>query len=305
MAAGGVLSNLGNSALGMFADGAVDKAILCIYLAEINKAGVDQQDDFREEFDQINAMQKKLLNSARSKLKAPTSLNPKNLFGAQSSDKIGDIDTDNANFLRFRVQYNPATIRLYSVNGKIQSRKPEEGVDKLNVYTFTGKSKLSFDLIFDDCDNMNAFLLNDVVNTNITGVANKGIDTFSHGGNNYSVRKRMDAIMSLLSTSATQQVIFYWANMAFRGAITDVGNKFIMFNPQGHPIRGEMHIELTQDTAQTQFNYTNEYWDKSFNETFKKKNGLGTIGGEGLAARAGGTTAVNKVFNNNFINLGL
>ena len=304
MAAGGVMANLGTSAQGMFTDGAGDKAILCIYLAEINKTGGNRQEDFASEFKQINEMQTKLLKSARSKLKAPTSLNPLNLVGSQSSDKIGDLDTENTNFLRFRVQYNPATIRLYSVNGKIQSRKPEEGVDKLNVYTFTGKSKLSFDLIFDDCDNMNAFMLNDVVNTNITGVANKGLNTLSHGGNNYSVRKRMDAIMSLLSTSATQQVIFYWANMAFRGAITDVGNKFIMFNPQGHPIRGEMHIELTQDNAQKQFLYNDKYWTEAFSQTFKRKT-AGKLVSEGLEASAGGSSAVNKAFNNNFINLGL
>jgi hypothetical protein len=107
----------------------------------------------------------------------------------------------------------------------------------------------------------------------------------------------MDAIMSLLSSAATQQVVFFWAKMCFRGTITDVGNKFTMFNPQGNPIRGEMHIELTQDKAAKHLNYDDNYWDEAFNKCFKPK--------DGLAGAAGGISTANAFLNNNFINLNL
>lgn len=294
----------------MFTDGAADKAILYIYLTDLSKKNQSQEEsetDFNTEVGALNSLQKDLLKKVKKSLGGTikdglvdfgkgvvSTLTP----GSKSADSIGEVDSDHPSFIKFPVQYNPATINLYSVNGKVQSRKGEEGIDKLNVYKFTGKSKLSIDLVFDDCDNMNAFGLNDVVNTNFSGAINKGINAYRHKGNNYSVRKKMDAIMSLLSSSATQQVVFYWANMAFRGTITDVGNRFTMFNPQGHPIRGEMHLELTQDKSNEDLKYDEQYWDNAFQKVFKEKKG----GFEGVASMS---SAFKKATNNNFINLGI
>ena len=131
-------------------------------------------------------------------------------------------------------------------------------------------------------------MINDVVNTNVTGLVNKGLDAYSHGGLTHSVRKRMDAIMSLLSSRATQQVIFAWGKMIFRGSITDVENKYVMFNPAGNPIRGEMHIELTQDKATADLKYDETYWDKAFKDCFKEtsKDGLSGLSGNSFVQRA-------------------
>ena len=307
---GGVIDNIASSAKGMFTDGAGEKAILYIFLTnldELNKLNKEEMKKFlNDEGMTLNALQNSLLSSTKSRISLDSLKNDtKSLFnkGRLGSDSdIGEIynlETTRyrASFVKFKVQYNPATIRLYSVHGKLQSRKGEEGIDKLSVYNFTGKSKLSFDLVFDDCDNMNAFALNEVANINLTGALNKGYNTFTHDGTNFSVRKRMDAIMSLLSTSATQQVVFFWANMCFRGTITDVGNKFTMFNPQGNPIRGEMHIELTQDKANEDLSYDESYWQTAFGKCFKPK--------EGLLGAAGGQSLTNKLTNNNLINLSL
>ncbi|MCR5155847.1 MAG: hypothetical protein K6C96_04120 [Butyrivibrio sp.] len=310
MAAGGALANAGKSAKGLFTDGAADKAILYIYLTDLSRKSSTQAEsetDFETEMKALNSMQKDLLKTIKKSLGGTIKdglvdlgKGIANTFtpGINSADKIGELDKEHPSFVKFPVQYNPATINLYSVNGKVQSRRGEEGIDKLDVYKFSGKSKLSFDLIFDDCDNMNAFGLNELSNANLTSLANKGMDTLQHGGNTYSVRKKMDAIMSLLSSSATQQVVFYWANMAFRGTITDVGNRFTMFNPQGHPIRGEMHLELTQDKANQDLKYDEQYWDDAFQRVFKEKK----AGFEGVSATA---TGFDKITNNNFISLGI
>ncbi len=303
---GGVFDNIASSAKGMITDGAGEKAILYIYLANLPeiKDYTRKQNEYylHIESDRLNQLQRDLLNSTKSRISASSlwdDVKSAAKKGTQSSENIAELynSMKAGEFIKFKVQYNPATIRMSSVNGKIQSRKGEEGIDKVSVYNFSGKSKLSFDLIFDDCDNLNAFGLNDVANINITSGLNKAYDAYKHGGNTYSVRKRMDAIMSLLSSAATQQVIFFWANMCFRGTITDVGNKFTMFNPQGNPIRGEMHLELTQDKASTHLHYDDNYWEDAFKKCFKPKDGLG--------GAAGGTSIASDLVNNNFINLSL
>ena len=306
-------SNFGSSVKGMFSENAGEKAILYIYLYDLSgkkdTTAMDLQGkaSFDNEMNDLNALQKDLLKKTKGKLGLSSiksglgsalseqynALKP----GANSPENIGSVDPSHSNFVKFKVQYNPATIRLYSVNGKIQNRKGQEGVDELKVYSFSGKSKLSFDLIFDDCDNMNAFGLNEIANANITTGLNKGLSAWSNGGLEHSVRKKMDAIMSLLSSVATQQVVFFWANMAFRGTITDVANKFTMFNPQGNPIRGEMHLELTQDKQFEYLKYDETYWDNAFQNCFKPKSGF--------AGLAGGTSLANKFTNNNLINLSL
>ena len=310
----GIMDSLGQSAKGMFTENVTEKAILYIYLVDLsgpndtNLTDSGVKDIFDKETEKLNKLQKDLLKKTKSSLDIggagsalsaagsaiKSGFNTLKNGGWNSSDNVAEPDS-HSGFVKFKVQYNPATIRLYSVNGKVQSRKGEEGIDKLSVYNFSGKSKLSFDLIFDDCDNMDAFTLNEISNINVTSAINKGWNALGHGKSGYSVRKRMDAIMSLLSSAATQQVVFFWANMAFRGTITDVGNKFTMFNPSGNPIRGEMHLELTQDKQNVQMNYDESYWDNAFQKCFKEKSTLSAMDN-----MVGG-----KAFNNNFINLNL
>ncbi len=303
-------SNLGSSAKGMFSENVGEKALLYIYLIDLSGKNdttlldLSGSRSFIDEINNLNKLQKTLMKKTKGKLSLSSiassigdavsdqidALKP----GANSPDKVGTVDGD---FVKFKVQYNPATMRLYSVNGKVQSRRGQDSIDELKVYNYSGKSKLSFDLIFDDCDNMNAFGLNEAANVNMTSLVNKGLSAWSSGGLTHSVRKRMDAIMSLLSSSATQQVVFFWSNMVFRGTITDVGNKFTMFNPEGNPIRGEMHLEITQDRQFKDLKYDETYWENAFKQCFKAKSGL--------AGLAGGQSLTSKLTNNNLINLSL
>ena len=303
---GGSLSNFTQSMMGMFTDGAVEKAVLYIYLQDV-KQKLNEQDSKREmrfELNNILDLEKELMKKAGTTEGVLDNLknvggSVKGYFtpGKKSKQKVGEMYK--GTYMKFDVQYNPATIRLYSVNGKVQERGNHNGgVDRLSIMDFSGKSKMSFDLIFDDCDNMNAFMFNEVANMNITSGINKGLSLLQNGGNTHSVRKRMDAIMSTLSTSATQQVVFAWSRMVFRGTITDVSNKFTMFNPQGNPIRGEMHIEITQDKKIRELRYDETYWDNAFKECFKSSNGAG-----GLSGIAGKQNWVDKATNNPFLNI--
>ena len=301
----GVLDELGSSAKGMLSEGGGEKAILYVYLVDL----FDDVDDSQLQSEEIKDF-KKLEKTLEAKMKAKLSIGETLKAGGKSvlndlkkavtpgsmdPDKIGERE---GNFVKFRVQYNPHTIRMITQSGRQERKiKDEAGADdSLRGYKIgSGKTKLSFELIFDDEDNMNAFMLNDVVNLNATNALNKGYSMYQRKGNTYSVRKKMDAIMSLLSTTATQHVIFFWSKMYFRGQVTDVTNKYTMFNPKGNPIRGEMHIEITQDANQVkQFDYDEHYWNDAFNECFKDSS----KSGDGFAGNHAPSTA-EKIFSNN------
>jgi len=127
----------------------------------------------------------------------------------------------------------------------------------------------------------------------------KGDLTTNRGKNSHSVRKRMDAIMSLLSHPDTQQVIFFWSRMVFRGMVTSVRNTYTMFNPAGNPIRGKMHIEITQDREKKALQYDESYWDNSYKEIFKQNK---SQEGDADADKQG---MWNKLSNNAFLNINI
>ncbi|MBO4457639.1 MAG: hypothetical protein J5802_07960 [Butyrivibrio sp.] len=82
------------------------------------------------------------------------------------------------------------------------------------------------------------------------------------------VRKKMDSIMSLLSSSYTQQVIFCWSKMIFRGTVTSVSNTYNMFDPHGIPISGTVNLSISQKTKDTDAD-DKVYWDSAFKNYFK------------------------------------
>ncbi|WP_029322091.1 CIS tube protein [Butyrivibrio sp. AE3004] len=304
-----ILNTLGSETISMMSTGRTDKAVLYVYLVDLFD-DKDDDKDISQEIEDISRLEKGLMKKASQKLsalgklkgaaagRASDALNSV-IPGNNSSQYIGDIDKDYTNFVKFYVQYNPATISMSTMTGRQEKKANDGGIDNVRVFDFAGKTKLSFDLIFDDCDNMDAFGMNEIANLNVTSGVNKLANIYANGATGFSVRKRMDAIMSLLSTISTQQVVFFWGKTCFRGLLTDVNNKFTMFNGKGNPIRGEMHIEITQDAGQSErFGYDEKYWDEAFQRCFKNSS-------EGFLASSAGSTVSDKLKNNSIINLGI
>ncbi len=305
-----ILDMLGNEVIDMMSTGRVDKAIFYVYLVDLFD-NVDDDKDFKQENDDVLALQDDLMKKAKEKTGPFTKLteaakgraeNAINSFipGNKTSEYVGEIDQDHDNFVKVRVQYNPNSIKMRTINGR-QEKKVRDGSmdDNLRAYDSSGKTKLSFDLIFDDVDNMDAFGLNELANVNGTSLINKGVNEYKKGFTAYSVRKRMDAMLSLLSSVATQQVVFCWAKMSFRGQLTDVSNKYTMFNSKGNPIRGEMHIEITQDAGQKElFSYDEKYWNEAFERCFSEEK-------SGFDGASKGSSVADKLRNNSLINLGI
>lgn len=339
MAFSNMMSNLGSSVKGMFTDGAGDKAIIFIpnpfkYMpdekGEFDPEKLNSFNGIAQEFENTlaeNSMQgmgfgdsmgvvKNGAKSAFSSVK--TALSSKANFvaaakstkgalgdalagGGNAPNKVGEVASENNEFFKIAVQFNPASMRMDSVNGKVKSMNSSGNntAKLLNEQEYSGRTKLSFDLIFDDVDLMDAFMIQEVFDMNASKILGKAGDIWSHGQNIFSVRARMEVFMTLLVSPITQQVIFHWGKMVFRGQVTGVNNTYNMFNTSGNPIRGTMHLEITQDDRKEgqkdpdklgdNFSYQNKQWQDSFNRTFKEGKG-------------GGTSMASKFFNNNLLN---
>ncbi|GEM_PF-3428168 len=340
MAFSNMMSNLGSSAKGMFTDGAGAKAVIFIpnpdkylpdergktdpnKLAAFNEIAQEFENEliqkssegmgFKDSMSAVgsglkgagsavkNALSSKANFVAAAK-SAKGAIGDALAGGGKDPNKVGEVAKENDNFLRIPVQFNPASMRMDSVNGKIKSMNNtgNNTAKLLNEQEYSGRTKLSFELIFDDVDLSDAFMLQEVFDLNASKAVGKVANVWSHGQNFFSVRARMETFMTLLVSSITQHVIFHWGKMVFRGQVTGVSNTYNMFNTSGNPIRGTMRLEITQDDRKENqkdpdkqgdnFSYQNKQWKDSFNKTFKEGKG-------------GGTSMASKVFNNNILNI--
>ncbi len=282
-----------NSAKGMIVDGVTEKAVLYVLNPATSKLTLS------DVADAANEMMKTLKNGS-IKDKSPDLFSKEGLkdltgYGSKSSkNPVGDVAEEDSQkrWIKFKVQFNPETLRLYSANGRLQSMdRKDNGIGKLNIVNLSGKTKLSFELVFDDVDNIDAFMLENLT-PNVGNVASKAGDMITHaGGDGHSVKKQMDAFLSLLSTFETQQVVFCWAKMSFRGTLTSVGNTFTMFNKYGNPVRGVMRLEITQEMTPTnELKYEDKMWDDAFYKRFTE----GSVGAKSTA---------EKIMNNNVLNI--
>lgn len=203
---------------------------------------------------------------------------------------IGSFD-----YLAMEVQYNPSSIRMETLAGVVDYSGGNLGGQSINQLTLDNQpvsTTMSFQLIFDDMNPFDAFMLQNFVPTtvgNIVSSAGSGVRKKKTVG--YSVQAQVDGLMALLTQTETRHVIFFWAKMCFHGVLTDVSTRYTMFNKDGNPIRGVVELSIRQG-AEDEFGY----WDKAFTQAFGKaeKNEE-----RGMADR------FSKVTNNNFLNLNL
>ena len=277
--------------------GNVTKAVLLI--RKIEKKNINQNNnevldalgaknaDVIKHYDQLNQT---LLQ------KAEESLNGK---------KVVTYDTIRAlalkkNYIALEVQYNPTTLRMDTSAGKQMEFKGSAQNPELSVYKAPSATILTFDLLFDDVNNMDSFMLGDNPLTGLTASNAVNAVTSILKGDGYSVMRQMQGLLSLLSIDEARRVIFFWGDMSFHGCVTDVDMQYTMFNKKGHPVRGKVTIAIRQDdedeinqARDKNYTYDKEYWEKAFDATFKEDDEGSILGN------------VNKFTNNSLLNLKL
>ena len=275
--------------------GAVTKAVLCI--RNVNKVGdLDPDKPDKEAINQGIAdaveIESDLMKKADEALK-----------GGVVSDynDIKGVAEDNG-YIAIEVEYNPSSLRLDTTAGRQMKYSGDGGNTQLQQFDAPPSTTLSFELLFDDVNNMDAFMLGDNPVTNFS--ASNMINAVSSAvKSKYSVQDQIDGLLALLTIEPARHVIFFWGSMCFRGQVTQVSAAYTMFNKKGYPVRGKVsmqirqgedHEALTENDKLPKYNYNEKYWMDAFEATFKKKS---------LGEKIQG--GVEKAFNNSLLNLKL
>ena len=273
MSIGGALSSVFNSSqmqnLGGSVTGNIVKAVLCI-----------RSPDKLE--DEAEVAPKELSKKEQAAIESVANLNTAlmekaeaSLAGAKASgfDDLKGSAHDHG-YICLEVQYNPNTIRLDTTAGRQVNYRGEHADVDVQKYIAPASTTLSCELLFDDVNNMDAFMIGDNPITGLS-VSNVKNAISSAGKGKYSVQTQMEGLLSLLTISQARHVIFFWGDMCFRGEMTQVTTSYTMFNKKGYPVRGKVGIQIRQGDGTADatgleklYSYDEKHWQKAFDATF-------------------------------------
>ncbi|MCR5503803.1 MAG: hypothetical protein K6F53_12430 [Lachnospiraceae bacterium] len=200
-------------------------------------------------------------------------------------------------FTALRVQYNPSTIYMDTSAGL---REVDESSisnimnNQIKQFKSDAITTLGMQLIFDDMDLMDAFML-DTATLNTGNALSAAGKVTGIKRTKFSVRTEVEGLIACLFSPITRLVVFCWSDMVFRGELFQVNANYTMFNKYGDPIRALVEITIQQDhlmeTAER-----GGYWDTAFTAAF---------GNAGTSAVSGAASAFSKATNNSLLNLSI
>ncbi len=282
MALNKALQNLGDSVLGTNV-----KCVLCVRAVNsLHKTAILEETDEKNYIDQqtrsaINdakKLNKTLLKRAEESLEN----------GGNSSATYKDIksDVESNGFIALEMQYNPSSIRLDTSAGRQLTYTGSADDINLKTRDAAVMTTLSCDLLFDNVNPMDAFMLNDnpLTGLNIGNLANTAASMYmGYKKQEYSVQRQMEGLFSMISIPQARGVIFFWGSMSFRGLVTQIDNEYTMFNKKGDPIRGIVRMQIQQGASvpggkkKQVENYDKVHWDNMFDKTFTQDSGSGFL----------------------------
>lgn len=269
--------------------GNLPKAILCVRDLSQVTAG-DLSDDDKSAMSSVkkaSELQKKLLRSTDDALNG---LMENQRMGSQTFRSLtgkGGVMAGSG-YLALEVQYNPSSIYMDTQAGKqVQYSGGALGQGSINQLTQIYQPAItimSFQLVFDDMNPQDAFLLENTAPT-AGNLVSGAADVARKVKGSYSVQTQIDGLMSLLTQTVTRQVVFYWAKMSFQGNLISINSRYTMFNKDGNPIRGVVDLSISQQGGPGS-GYDETYWDEAFTRTFGDSLTDRTAGKVGKAAKA-------------------
>lgn len=264
--------------------GNLPKAILCVRdLSQVPK----EERKIKDTAEKAGRLQERLLKSTEDALNG---LMENGSVGSQTfrslTGRTGVMA--GSGYLALEVQYNPSSIHMDTQAGKqVQYSGGELGNNSANQIVQVIQpvsTTMSFQLIFDDMNPQDAFLLENTAPT-AGNLVSGAADLARKGKGSYSVQSQIDGLMSLLTLDVTRQVIFYWARMCFRGELVSVSSRYTMFNKDGNPIRGVVDLSVRQGSGEDT-GYDETYWEEAFTRAFGDPLTDQVTGKAGKAAKA-------------------
>lgn len=184
------------------------------------------------------------------------------------------------NYIPIKVQFNPKTISFIGQSGEVRSKSV--GGENEGMFSQTNvpaETILKMELIFDDTNIMDAFMINSNL-LSLAGAADNATQyTRAALGMEYSVRDISELFISAMVNVCSRQVGFVWNKTIFWGEMTSVNVQYTMFNKKGNPIRSTVALQIRQDKSKGETAYaTEKNWDKAFENMFKIKKTNTAIG---------------------------
>ena len=194
-------------------------------------------------------------------------------------DSLKDYATK-GNYIPIKVQFNPKTISFIGQSGEVKSKSV--GGENESMFSQTNvpaETILKMELIFDDTNVMDAFM----INSNLLSLAGAADNATQYAraalGMEYSVRDISELFISAMVNVGSRQVGFVWNKTIFWGEMTSVNVQYTMFNKKGNPIRSTVSLQIRQDKNKGETAYaTEKNWDKAFENMFKVKKTNTAIG---------------------------
>ncbi len=206
----------------------------------------------------------------------------------------------NSGYLALEVQYNPGAIYLETQAGiQMDYGGGELGNRSNNNIIQTNRpvsTTLSLQLVFDDMNPSDAFMMENTALTLGNAVSAAGSTVKKLGGRQYSVQPQIDGILSLLTMDKTKDVLFYWAQMCFSGTLYSINSRYTMFNKDGNPIRGVVEMAIRQGSRGVNAFSDASYWNQAFNKAF---------GNAYQNVTSGMASGFGKATNNNLLNINI
>jgi hypothetical protein len=100
-------------------------------------------------------------------------------------------------------------------------------------------------LIFEEIHDTDAFIW-DKQNAVFRGSLKEKLQSSSLASviKDYSVKKQIDGILSLVSSQLTRNVVFNWGQQSVTGMIQSEEAEYTMFNTSGNPIMGRVTLKI-------------------------------------------------------------
>lgn len=161
------------------------------------------------------------------------------------------------NVKKYTVQFNPETIELHA---KMNEEKTKKSVDKDKgqvEYTSQGAGyTLTVTLLFDESDVLTV--------------------------PKHSVSKQMEGFIAAISNPDTSNIIFTWGNMSYEGYLESIEGRYVMFDGQGMPVRGQAELTMvcTGISGESQVTQDNPFgiWKGAYEKLVAESNGEGKTG---------------------------
>ena len=199
------------------------------------------------------------------------------------------------NFLKFQVQYNPNSISFSTSAGRQKDFKAvgDGGAQQLITIERKATTFMSVKLVFEDVNVWDSFIRENL-NMNAGNIKEAAADGLTKLAGGYSIKEKMEGLLSLLISNKTRNVVFVWADMFFHGQLNNVDANYTMFNKKGEPVRGEISLSIRQAASSQQYATDLEYWNEAFKAGFTDR----TIGSDIAGGFSGGEAGVSEGVSN-------